>query len=238
MKRTGLVTACIAFSALLLAGIGCGPKTDQSDPVFTVIDMSWERTIVVEQRQTVEDYGWQGNLPANARVVSCERRLKQYVDCNPYYCNPYPYQYVCGTYVCGTYQWCDAWGCYWADQYCDQYCTETRYETCYETCEEYGEYCLYRAEKWTQVQAYSASGAESDVPVWPEVPAIRSDQREDRDQSYLIEFSGPSRVYELNTTSLSEYEKYEVGQSWAAEVDAAGNIRPLYRVTRSVPQGN
>ncbi|MBA3530841.1 MAG: hypothetical protein H0T73_02815 [Ardenticatenales bacterium] len=169
-----------------------------SQTTGTVESFSWERTIEVEELQTVEETGW--DVPSDARVIHEEEAVRSTEQT----------QVGERTYVCGQR---DLGNGFFEDVECT--------EPIYESEEVYDTQYTYEVEKWVEVETERASGNNQD-PYWPEI-FLTDEQREgDRAETYTVHLEDESgEDYEVNV-SLGRWDDFDVGDELTLEVNGFG----------------
>ncbi len=171
-----------------------------SDARATVREVNWQRTIAIMALMPVRDATWQDQLPADAKVLSCELKDRRYSNV------PEPNsKKICGTpYVIDQG---DGFGktvqdCQYLVQ--DQYCTFTRLQ-------------------WTVTDTVAARGADLN-PYWPAL-TLQDQQREgNRAEDFRVEFVSGNQRYTYNPATAQEFAQYQIGSPWVLKVNALGSV--------------
>lgn len=200
-KGIFIAIALVAILACIIVGIVLLTKTDDIDA--TVTDRSWERSVIIEEYQTVNRSDWSDDIPAGAEVQSCSQQYR-YTSNEPV---------ANATEVCG-------------EPYVED--TGTGYGEVVQDCtyEVYDDYCDYTILDWVVVNTLTESGG-STSPDWPS-PSLLSDQRlGQREESYTVVFRGDGETYTYNTSDVDLFLTAEIGSQWTLSINQLGGIQSL-----------
>jgi len=196
-----LIIGIIAILACLIAAIMLLTNTD--DINATVTDRTWQRSIVIEEYQTVSRSNWSDEIPADAEVESCSQRYRYTSDepvANATEVCGEPYVVDTGTGVGEVVQDC--------------------------TYEVYDDYCDYTILEWVAVNTVTETGAFSS-PAWPS-PNLLADQRlGQQDETYTIVFRGDGETYSYTTNDLELFLSAVSGSEWTLSINQLGGIQSL-----------
>lgn len=202
-RKMGIVAivGILAVIALVIVAVLLLTKTD--DITVSVIDLNWERSIVIEEYRLVSNRGWWDEIPDGADVGSCSQEYRytsdEPVPSSTEECGE-PYVVDTGTGVGEVVQDC--------------------------TYDVYDEYCEYTQMQWTVVDTLIETG-DNRNPVWP-ATNLGSDEREgQREESYTIIFSGDGDTYTFTTSNADLYQEAEVGSEWNLSVNQLGGIQSI-----------
>ncbi len=170
----------------------------------TVQKTEWQRSIAIESLQQVVHEAWQDQLPADAKVMSCQLEYRRTQD------DP----------VTGAKEVCTT-------ALVDQGNGAGKVE---ETCkyEVYDNYCKYQVLEWQKFDEVSAQGTDLN-PYWPN-PTLGTDQREgERSQNYLVYFETQEGVKKYTLTDGTEFLQYSPGSTWNLSVNSLGAVVTVSR---------
>jgi hypothetical protein len=172
-----------------------------------VSDVRWERSVVIEAFDAVQQEDWRSDLPADAENVSCSQEVS-YVQSEPP--SSGRYDEVCGTpYTVET-------GSGFAEVVQD--CEYQVYE----------DYCSFTTYTWTNLRTVEVDGS-SLSPQWPS-PSLSSNQRlGEQSASYACIFEADGNTYTYTTESLQEFQRCEIGSRWQLTVNGAGSVVSIER---------
>ena len=220
-------TFIIAFFAILLTSgliYLLIPKAQE----ITIDNFSWERSIDIENYQTVDESGW--SLPAGARLHYSQEEISGYEDVLDHYetrSRQVAKERLTGyeTVVTG---YRDLGNGYFEE------ITDSRpvYETYYET--EYYDEPIYRQEpiyqtkyyyeidKWLYDRSLTTSGSDKN-PKWAEVPELPDNERvSDKKEKYYIKGINQKGKEKKISLSYNDWNKLEKGQKVKLKVSALG----------------
>lgn len=218
-----VIGAVILFACLFGAvALFRGNELDVS-----IQDMQWERSVVVEELQTVTEEGWE--IPQGAQLISQQEEIREYD------------QVVVGyetkerqvservqvgerTYVCGQR---DLGNGFFEDIECTepvyetQQRTETYEEPIYEQVPVYGTKYTYEIERWTEVRTERVTGHDQQA-YWPEL-SLGPNQREgERQESYQIVFGSEDGERFTLTFPLEQWLSFESRGNYKLRVNSFG----------------
>jgi hypothetical protein len=196
-----------------------------------VTGKSWNRSIAIEQMQTLRRDGW--SLPAGARWISSERRQNGTREVVDYYRTVTENVAVqvpqSETYNCGTR---DMGNGYFQTQTCSRTTYTTRYENksrqvpVYLTEAVFDTWYVYDEDVWRVVRKCSAAGL-VDAPFWKDCPFAAPGEREGRrTQDYTLtldlgEATAPLKV------DQSDWDDIAIGMAVQVDVNRGGTPKSL-----------
>ncbi|MFA5853895.1 MAG: hypothetical protein WC866_02290 [Patescibacteria group bacterium] len=239
--RTKLVIAIVAGALLLALAIVLIARALRPEKAHTTVQsMTWQRTVILEQRTVHPSKGWEDAAPNGAYDFSCKSRKKGEKNCNPYQCNPHTVEYDCDPYDCrcrttrenchdlgNGYQECeDVERC----DTCYKTCQKTEYDTCYEKCDVREQWCTYRYDTWSEARR-SPSGGEGLNASWPtDLTAHGPNERLKYDEHYSVVFVRTTekglRHLTYQTKDYSAYARFSPGEPWELEIHRNGRVEP------------
>lgn len=199
-----------------------------------VESMSWERSVVVEELQTVVEEGWE--LPEGARLISQSEEIREF--------NPVIVGYETKerqvservqvgerTYVCGER---DLGNGFFEDIECTepvyetQQRTETYEEPVYQQVPVYATKYEYEIDRWVATRTEREAG-DDNQPYWPEL-ALQPNEREgEREEAYSIVFrDGDGERYEL-PFPYEEWITFESRGQYTLQVNGLGQATGVER---------
>jgi len=175
-----------------------------SDVQAVVQDVTWTRSIAIEQLQQTSGEGWRDEMPSAARNVSCQPKF--------HHTQPEPVNdpSLTAEKVCGTP--------YVVDQ-------GSGYGKVVRDCEYkvYADWCQYTYDEWQLLSTENASGHDLN-PYWPKLN-LRSNQREGkRTETYQVLFDTDGKQYRYRVRDLAELSRFEKGSRWLLTVNAWGGV--------------
>lgn len=199
-----VIYAIIGVVAVLL--LLCGAfffftnRTD--DVVGTVSDVQWVRTVSIEALQPVEKQNWEDQIPAGAKVLSCEQEVRS---TQP---DPAPNSVE----VCGTPYTVD---------------TGTGAGEVVQDCEYqiYDDFCRYTAEEWQVIDQVRLQGNDLN-PRWPEFQPAAGQRAGAQDARYVIIFRTDGNTYEYSTNE-TEFLQAQPGSEWILKINTFNNVNDI-----------
>ena len=225
-RKRGKGCLIIAAILVLLAVVGVfvsRPRTVD----FTVDSFGWERSIAIEQLQTVEDSGW--TLPSEARLISQNREISRYDQVLDHYETR---QYTEPVSVLDHYETYTTTvdngdGTFDVEEhkepvYTTEYEIRYREEPVYVSVPVYDTKYYYEIEKWVHVRDVSTSG-DDHSPQWGEVTLAKASGEHGTGEEREGQRSGTYYVYADDGTWYEADEDYwnslEVGQKLKVKTD-------------------
>ena len=183
---------CAGIGALIAAVVAFG-LFGKREITASVADLSWERSIVVEQMETTRETGWE--LPAGARQVSQERAFRHNKKVVDHYETKErqvteKVQTGTRTYVCGQK---DLGNGFFEDIECTEpvYENRTRTETyrdpVYREEPVYETRYTYDVDRWKAVRTAKASGHDQS-PQWPDPKLAKNQRAAGRSETLTVTF--------------------------------------------------
>ncbi len=193
----GFLVLCLA--GLVAYALLTAPRESQHGVVEAA---SWQTSVAIEALQPVTHEDWQDQVPAGAKLGSCQDEVRTTSDQEPSGGN---YNKVCGT-------------AYTKD-------TGTGYGEVVQDChyEILAPYCQYTVREWQRVDEASLSGNDFS-PVWPE-PQLSQDQRLGEQQAmYTVVFETDKGQYTYALDDLDQFKQYKVDSEWILNINALNQI--------------
>jgi hypothetical protein len=221
----GVVAAVVGIILCLgLAYLVFGSQNSEA----TVSGFSWERTIAVEEFQTVTEEDWE--VPEGGRILSQQQEIHHYDQVLDHYetrTRNVSERVQVGerSYVCGQR---DLGNGFVEDVECSEPVYETRNRT--ETYEEpiYREEPVYQTkytydiDKWVVVRTETA-GSTSHTASWPPLNMADGEREGERTETYFVFFTDEDgETHEWETTE-DVWRGFEVGQGVTLKLDSLGN---------------
>ncbi len=221
-----LVVICLTAIAFLIFG---GRESEA-----TVDGFLWERTLDIEELQTVVEEDWQ--IPSGGRLLSQREAIHHYDQILDHYETRQreieeQVQVGVEVYVCGQR---DLGNGFFEDIECEEPVYETRYRT-----ETFGE-PIYRDEpvyqtlysydidKWTVISSEVASGNDHS-PYWPRANLEENQREGDTDEYYVVYFvDDEGEIHEWETT-WQQWQRLEQGQQVVLKFNALGQVDEIAR---------
>ena len=200
-KTTPLLVGLLLAAFLCCFFVGLFILTrGSSETVALVQEVEWVYEIELEELGPVTREAWRDEVPKNAQLGGCERKLRR---TEP---NPVPG----ATEVCGTpYIEDTGTGKGQMVQDCEYQVTD--------------DWCKYTVDEWKSASEKVASGHDLN-PAWP-VLSLRSDQREGkRNEKYKVVFNDDGKTYVYAPGNLRDFRQFEIGSKWTVETNALGGV--------------
>jgi len=170
-----------------------------------VRDVSWERRISIETLQPVTREDWRDEIPSDARLGTCQKKLHHTTQSEPGTSPREEVEKVCGTP-------------YTIDQ-------GSGYGKVVQDCEYrvYADWCEYTSQEWQEVDASIANGRDLN-PYWPQV-SLASGQREgERSETYKVDLDTEGKPYTYRPSDADEFSQFVIGSKWVLSVNALGGV--------------
>jgi len=204
VNKKMIIIAVVVIAVLCLAGILLISWLNKTDEIrATVTDVYWERSVQIEEYQSVTSSDWCDELPGSAEVLSISQQYR-YTSENPV---------ANATEVCGEEYVVD---------------TGTGVGEVVQDCvyEVYDDYCEYSAWEWVAVSPRTASGSDLS-PYWPSL-TLNDDQRESgTSENYVITFSSNGEEYTYTTNDVGLFLDAQPGSTWELSVNQLNQVREL-----------
>lgn len=203
MVGIGLGVVALVLCAVAITCVMMMSRT--SDLTGTVSDVSWQRTVVIEQLLPVTRQAWRDELPANSVAGECRPQLRRTQD------DPAPN----AREVCGTPYTVDEGTGY------GEVVQDCQYEI-------YEDFCDYTAQEWQRVDEAVLNGNNSS-PQWPALELTAQQRQGERQENYTCTFTTESGAYEYSSTDPNLLAKCLPGSRWVLNVNtfnAVVDIQP------------
>lgn len=170
-----------------------------------VSDVSWERRISIEALQPATHTDWRDEIPSNARIGTCQKKLHHTTQSEP---DTSPREEV--EKVCGTP--------YTIDQ-------GSGYGKVVQDCEYkvYADWCEYTSQEWQEVDASIANGYDLN-PYWPRVNLAGGQREGERTEEYKVNLDTEGKSYTYRPRDADEFSRYVIGSKWVLRVNALGGL--------------
>lgn len=209
--------------------------TREHESRLTVTGAEWQRTVEVEELQTLTEQSWADEVPRDSRVVSRRRELHhndrvragtRSVE------QPYTERVQTGTrrVKVGTR---DLGNGYFEDVYRDEPVYETRRRT--RTVEEpvyrevpvYKDKVTYTVERWRPVKTERLQRLDN-APAWPQVGAGGRRREGKRTEKYVVKLKDPQsgKTFEREVKP-EEFPRFTPGASARGKISNMGNLSEL-----------
>jgi ribosomal protein L40E len=164
----------------------------------TVQSVHWERVVPIEALGDVTREDWRDNMPADARILSCDQKYRTRQD------NPAPNaKEVCSTELVDKGNG-----------------AANVVETCYY--EVYDDYCRFTVQDWKQVDKAVAQGNDLQ-PYWPNTQTGSGQREGVRQAVYTVQFQTEKGIKEY-TTDENSFGQFQPGSKWTLEINPLGAI--------------
>jgi hypothetical protein len=220
-----LVFICLCTCVSIFGNI---PRNE----IGTVTDISWERSIDIQEHQYNEHEDW--TLPAGADLVSQEERIESYNQVQIGTDQKCGYEESCTTesvydhteqtcYDDGT---CDEHDVYRDEQNCsnDYVCNDV---PVYEDVPVYATWYVYNIWEWVDIEPAVARGSDAEV-YWPDVRLADNQREGERTERCVITFTSEKGGTYPFTPPCDELRNYPRGSKWKIERNAREilNVEP------------
>lgn len=194
MASIGLIVVALLLCAAAITCVVLMTRT--SELTGTASDVSWQRTVAIEQLMPVTRQAWRNEVPANTVLGSCSPKLRRTQD------DPAPN----AREVCGTPYTVDSGSGY------GQVVQDCKYEV-------FEDYCDYTTEEWQRVDEAVLSGNDF-APQWP-APRLTAKQREaGREEKYVCHFTAESGSYSYSSGDPNLLTMCVPGSRWVLNVNS------------------
>lgn len=195
-----------------------------------VDEFSWERTISIEQYQTVTEEDW--SIPVRGREVGQDVRIRSYNHVLDHYdtkTRQVSEQVQSGseTYNCGTR---DLGNGYFQDLTCSrptyttQYRTESYQDPVYRDDPVYDTWYTYHIEKWVPDRTRRAVGSDQ-KPYWPDYHLANVKERVSAEtEKYLVLFKDTENRMYTKALELTDWQGLHPGQSVTITTNRFGTV--------------
>ena len=201
MPRGVSIVMILVLLAVCVFGIFLLSSMLRTDAVnATVASTRWERVVVVESYQLVNDSDWKANIPDGATISSCSLEYRYDSDqptANSEEICGTPYTVDTGTGVGQVVQDC--------------------YYRVYE------DYCRYETMGWVTDETLRLNGTDLNA-VWPAANLTNTRRIGQASEAYTIWFSAGGKQYDLQTTDYELYQKAIPGSEWSLQVNKLGGV--------------
>ena len=193
-----LLVCCLGTYAVKLA-----MTTEDINGV--VRDVSWERRIGIEELQPVSHEDWRDEIPSDARIGACRKKLHHTSQSEPATSPRTEVEKVCGTP-------------YTVDK-------GSGYGEVVQDCEYrvYADWCEYTRKEWQEVDASIASGHDLN-PYWPQVKLASGQREGERSERYNVNFDTEGKSYTYHPRDANEFSSFDVGSKWVLSVNKLGGL--------------
>ncbi|HEY9071941.1 MAG TPA: Ran-binding zinc finger domain-containing protein [Candidatus Ozemobacteraceae bacterium] len=220
--------------------------------VVEVTGLAWERTIEVEELKAVRHEDWSDRMPAGARVLGREEKIRSYRDVlvgHREVEETYTEQQQVGTRRVKTGVQDLGNGRFkeiWSDEpvYRDVQKRRRVTKPVYRQEPVYGTWMTYEADEWVKVDTAAAKGT-TELPAWPSTGVKQpvenrlGARREGvRTEAYRITLKSlkDSKIYEITEIGSKKldaatFEKMRPGTKWTAGISGLGSIKELAPAT-------
>lgn len=190
---------------LLCCGLVFAFAFRTSELTGVVRDVTWERSITIQELGDVTREDWRDELPQGAQPLSCTEKLRATQN------QPAPG----AREVCGT-----------------PYSKETGsgFAEVVQDCvyEVYDDYCQYTAQDWKDIDLVVTQGNDFS-PVWPQVQLTVGQREGERTETYRVLFDTEDGIKEFTTSNESLYKQLLPGTEWTLEFNVFGAVVSVRR---------
>lgn len=211
------------------------------EEILTVNGYHWERQIKIEHYTTLTQTGWEGELPADARIINSNQAIHHY---NQVVCGSHTeyyqdcHQEVTGyeTYVCGER---DLGNGFFEDIECERAVYET---ICDQKSREVTDYCdepvyriqyTYQVDRWVYARTETAAGDDHEA-YWPDF-SLAGNEREiqnGRVESYaVLLINERGKIYSHECQDYQDWLNFNYDKTYKARVNSLGIITGLEPTT-------
>jgi ribosomal protein L40E len=199
-----ILLAFLGFVALVVVFMVLANRT--KDLVGTVADVSWQRTIVIEELGPVVKETWLDEIPEGAELGACRQRA--------HHTQPEPAPGA--KEICGTPYTVD---------------TGSGYGEVVQDCEYqvYADWCEYTVQEWRPMDSVIARGNDLN-PQWPALTLSDQQREGERKQDFVVVFETDGKSYQYKVRNPDEFEQFQPGSRWILKVntfDAITDVSPV-----------
>jgi len=204
-SRTPIVPlAILALVLICLVGFFFMAATKTSTVQGVVQDITWTRSIAIEQLQQVSGEGWRSEIPASAANVFCQPKLHHTQPDPPADPN------VVSQEVCGTPYVVDQGSGY------GKVVRDCEYQV-------YADYCRYSTTAWGVFRTATAEGHDLN-PYWPRFALQRNQREGTRSEAYQVVFDTDGKLYRYHVRDVSELARFTPGSHWTLTISGLGGV--------------
>ncbi len=194
----------------------------------TVTGFEWERTIQMEELETLIEEDWQ--IPADGRYLSEEEAIHHYDQIflrNETRTRDIPEQVQTGTrsYVCGQK---DLGNGFFEEVTCQEPTyetkirTETYQEPIYQAVPVYRTKYEYEIDRWVDGRLEKETGS-TQSPEWPLIYPTEFEREGERHEVYWVEFTDTDSTRYAIEMELAPWQRFSLGDEHVLVVDSFGN---------------
>jgi DNA-directed RNA polymerase subunit RPC12/RpoP len=214
-KRRGGLLGKIAIIAVVL--LICGAcitffvlSNRTEDVSGSVQDVSWTRSIAIEELVPVTHEDWRDQIPVGAIVGTCIEKV-HHTETR----SSGETREICGTpYTVDT------------GSGAGEVVQDCEYEEIMEEVEVFADSCEYTIDEWQQVDRVALSGNDLN-PEWPD-PRLNSYQREgESEETYKITFNTEDGQYTFTTSKADLFAQAQIGSRWILQVNTFNAVTSI-----------
>ena len=173
-------------------------KTDAL--VGSVQNVSWLRSIVVEQYGPVQKEDWIDEIPSNSKRGICEKK----------YFGTQDQQIDGGEKICGTPYKVDKGNGY------AEVVQDCQYKV-------YKDYCNYTVEEWSKFKDVTQNGIDIN-PQWPSPQLDKNQRIGTKTENYSVYFKTDKGILEYTTTDYNHFIESQPGSKWTLKINGFGAV--------------
>ncbi len=198
---TGMIVAAVIICLLGIFAI-IQLTTPQEAQRAQVDSVGWKTAVQILGLVPISRSDWQSEIPENAPIQSCDERVYQVSNAEPY---GEKYNKICGTpYTIDT------------GTGIGQVVRDCQFEIL-------RPYCKYSAEEWQVVDTVRLQGQDLD-PVFANPSIAAGQQMGDTFLEYWVVFTTSDGQYTYKTADINEFQKFSVDSKWLLEMNALNQI--------------
>lgn len=223
------ISVCLALALVFLCINGlvscCSPKEISA----TILEMSWERTVSIDEYKTVRESDW--SIPSGGRLVSQSEEFHHNDRVVDHY-ETKTRTYTEEVFDHYEYSYRDLGNGYFEEIKHPVYRNETRTETyqepVYKNVPVYKTKYVYDIDKWVHKFNKTTSGND-DKPYWSDYVCGKNERVNSRRELYTVlvrDENGDERTYSL---SFDQWKQLRIGETVAMKVTIFGSAEIIFR---------
>jgi hypothetical protein len=103
---------------------------------------------------------------------------------------------------------------------CYRTCTKTVSDTCYDQCSIIKPWSEWDSYSWPMVAHRESTGPLTASPVWPDLPAVGEEQKQEKSESYTVVFTDGKHTWTTKPASAEDFARYAPGSKWTLRIQA------------------
>lgn len=194
---------------MMICCIGAGFLMFRTQAVTgTVQNVSWERSIQIEELHDVILEDWKDQVPSGVKTLSCEQKQRS-TD-----------RRVVGSHqVCTQHTVDEGNGAGRVEEVCHD-------ENDYESYPVYDDYCKFPGQRWDQIDSLKNQGNKPN-PAWPPTNLTANQREGKRTSVYTVIFKTENGTQKYTTNDEAEFRQCQIGSSWTLNINSLGAVMSI-----------